>query len=286
MVYKVTMRSFLQNPTGWGSASVARRDIIRKDLEKRYFVLYKLAKDKFSLKVYLDKAGNYYYYFKIPSEYYYNQRLAYDVVLKFDKPANHHRNDYTLASYQMSMFSNSPNFMFTYAYVYNKDGNLIPFLNRKLPRTALTEKPKVRNPNLQHGFEKSVYFAVLYIREHPRLMQKAMLHPEKLVIQNFLSHISTSKDKLKEYNQAKETYRNLSGAKKTIQKIATLSERGLYNKRLRDTTKHKFSKVAPTPAKKTKVLKRTFGNEVAVNHGKKIDMKVNMKRPIRNIKKK
>jgi len=153
--------------------------------------------------------------------------------------------------------------------VYNKDGNLIPFLKKKLSSKALTQAPKVRNPNESHGFEKSVYFACLYIREHKRLLTKATLKPKKLVILPFTKTITSSTAKLKEYNEAKKKYNSQKPALKTASKIKRHADMGLQYKIGRNTTGHKFKKIAPSP-KKQQEIKREVIN---MNHGKKkIDM--------------
>lgn len=262
MAYPVTLNQFLKNPSGYGSASLARRDIIRADLEKRYLSLYRSAKKQFNVTVYTDKSNNYFFHFNIPSEFYYNQGLYYDVVIEF-LTNSRVQEDLTLSRYQINMFSNSPNFQFTYAYVYNKDGNLIHFLNRKLSSKSLTVPPSVRNPNETHGFEKSVYFAGLYMREHPEIMTKATNKPNKLVIMKFLNNITSSTAKLKEYKIAQSKFRQSESKKKSVQKMLDKSRKSVHNledrHKARRTIDHDFKKV---------VKKQSFNH--AKDHSKKL----------------
>lgn len=289
MPFPITLRSYLRNPTGKGSASVARRDIIKRDLEKRYYVLYKNAKDRFKLQVYLDSQGNYYHHFKIPSEYYHSKGLVYDVVIKFNIPDNGGKFDYTLAKYQLSLFSNSPNFMFTYAYVYNQDGNLIPFLNRKIGQKALNERPKQRNPNEDHGFEKSVYFAILYIRDNPRLINKNALDAKKMVISSFTDKIMSCNQKLKEYKEKKAEYDSPDNMRKRqMDMMNNATRKTFYDNTsiFRKTDKKKFGRIVPSQKELKKFEKKNHKKSIAMNHNMDHSMKVNMKVNVKNNNKK
>ena len=72
-------------------------------------------------------------------------------------------------SMYIKFFSNSPNFMFTYTYVYNKAGLLVEDYKKYLNKKALKEAPKKRNPRQLIGIEKTIAFSILFIREVLRL---------------------------------------------------------------------------------------------------------------------
>lgn len=205
IVKKMTARQFLSNPTGKGSATVARRDRIKLDMNNRYYSLYRKSKNKFNVRIFQSN-DNFYFVFKIPSEFYSNENLTYDVVIEFSPPDSNALNNTTLERYNIRFFSNSPNFMFTYAYIYQQDGMLIPWLKGKISNKALTEPPEVRNPREEYGFEKSVYFALLYIQENPRLMRKSAKDMTTKSRSSIVSNIRTSNQKLKEYNEAKKKH--------------------------------------------------------------------------------
>ena len=167
----MTINQFLQNPVGKGSASGARRDVIIGNLQTRYSKLYKECKKQFRMSVF-EETNHYFFVFKIPSETF-KDKLSYDVVIQLI-PIGSAGKDLTLSRYAVKVFSNAPNFMFTYAYLYNQDGILIDFLKKKLSNKALTQSPDVRNPNMSYGFEKSVYFALLFITTNKQVT-KALL---------------------------------------------------------------------------------------------------------------
>lgn len=215
----VTINQFLRNPAGKGSAAGARRDLIIADLNKRFDTLMKEAKKDFKMEVFQEN-NNYFFVFKIPSEHFTNSKLIkdkllYDVVIQL-LPIGDAHNDLTLNRYAVKVFSNAPNFTFTYAYVYNKDGIIIDFLKNKLPNLALTKPPEIRNPHQEYGFEKSVYFALLYITTGKYSTKSLLRKSKDLNILKLTQTIITSDAKLSEYNRlkAKEELAKNKNAKK------------------------------------------------------------------------
>jgi len=202
---KMTAQQFLKNPTGKGSATVARRDRIKKDMRDRFDSLYKKSKKNFKVRVTKYK-DNYYFIFKIPSEFYYSEGLYYDVVIEFIPPQESSKRLSSLDTYHIRFYSNSPNFMFTYAYIYNKDGLLIPWLKSKVSNKALKEPPAVRNPREEYGFEKSVYFALLYMQTNPRSMRKSDVVHTSMGLREIARSVATSNDKLTQYGRIKKKY--------------------------------------------------------------------------------
>jgi hypothetical protein len=59
---------------------------------------------------------------------------------------------------QIRIYSNSPQFTFTYAYCYNREGDLLfPHL---YPKIVLSDYPKEKNPLCLKGLDKHVYVAL------------------------------------------------------------------------------------------------------------------------------
>lgn len=158
----LTIKQLMQNPTGKFSAYMARRDKTIEDMNNRYYNLLNKSK-KFTFKIYKIKK-DFLFHFFIPSEEF-PHNIYYDVAILFcynDEVAN----QTTINNYTLKLFSNSPNFMFTYTYALNQNDMLIPFLKSKCSRLALTQPPSLRNPIEVYGFEKSVYFACKYIMDN------------------------------------------------------------------------------------------------------------------------
>jgi hypothetical protein len=201
----LTLHSLLTNPTGKHTAFMASRARIIEDLEVRYAKMIAKHK-KFDFKLYKD-GKSYVFIFKIPSETH--DDFLYDVAIRFTPEEKEYEKDRTLNRYSLSLFSNSPNFTFSYTYALNKWGIIIPFLKSKCSPKALTDAPKVRNPVEVYGFEKSCYFASMYIKQ-AGLTNKFDLDSNVFLFNKgkVLKAIATQDDKLKEYNLFK------SGGKK------------------------------------------------------------------------
>lgn len=198
----VTMKDFLQNPMGKFSSAGARRSDIIFNLEYRFKIILAVVKT-INYKVFYNVQNeDYYLYFKIPSEKYND--LFYDVIIRFS--LNPDSNKSRLSTYSIQVFSNSPNFLFTYAYVYNDADILIPFMKNKISKKALNEPPKIKNPKEEFGFEKSIYFALLYMKWN-KLDLISNLKNNRLdynLLNKFIDKIPNTELKLKQYNQAKK----------------------------------------------------------------------------------
>ena len=229
----MTINNFLQNPTGAYSASFARRDLIIQGMKWRYQELIKKHGNLQMIHVW-EQNDNVYFHFKVPSEKF-GKKCMYDVVIKFvcSNPTLM-KSSTTLNGYGINVFSNSPNFMFTYAYVYNQDGILIPESKTKLPEKCLTDKPEIKNPNESYGFEKSVYFAMLYIMQNGynvKAKAKARYNP-KMDIEKCLIPIDTAENKLMDYNREKKQEQLAKKAKKQSEKRkAEVEKKKLQNKK-------------------------------------------------------
>lgn len=154
----MTLNKYISNPTGKGSAYVAKRSAIKDGLNLTYIKLLRESRRQFYAQPYIYGNGDVLYYVKVPSEFYKENKISYDVLflIKYDKQLERKNR-------QIFMYSNSPSFIFTYCYVYNKHGLLIDKLLDKFPREALTMPPDVRNPIQSLGFEKSTYIAAKYL---------------------------------------------------------------------------------------------------------------------------
>lgn len=196
----LTIKDLLQNPTGRSSAYMATRSVIINELENRYIKLMQKHK-KLEFKIYKNK-DEYLFYFKVPSETL--DTLIYDVFISFIPEDDEIKKDRTINRYKIKLFSNSPNFTFTYTYVLNQNNIIVPQLLTKCAEKALKEEPKVKNPVGSYGFEKSCYFACLFMKDigltnKTLIEQNAITFDEKKV----LSKIKSQDDKLKEYSLIK-----------------------------------------------------------------------------------
>lgn len=233
---EMTIQDLLRNPTGKGSAQMAARKFIIQDLDARYYKLLMEHNKKLQVRCYKSK-DDYLIHVLVPAEKY--KGLYYDVLIQFTPHCENKndsdaiKTDRTLNRYRLKLFSNSPNFMFTYTYVLSKNNMIIEIIKHKCSPLALTEAPTVRNPVESYGFEKSCYFACKYLSDMGYL-NKDTLDANLLTFNSIAlqGQIKSQEAKLKEYNIAQKQHRaSVKEAKKTT-KTASSS----------NTTKKKSSK--------------------------------------------
>lgn len=241
---QLTLNDILTNPTGKKTAYVANRAAIKEDLERKYYKLMKKVNNKLSYKIYKEGV-DYYFHFKIPSSTY--DGLFYDVVLQFYPEDKKMSQDKTISRYYVNIFSNSPSFMFTYTYVVYHNNMLPKGFKKYCSKEALRNHPTTRNPVEVYGYEKSVYFACLYIIIN-KLYNKFQIERSLFRFNNktFDDTIMTQENKLVEYNRTKEKERrNIANNKrKAIQE----RNKSIVRKKKRSSSSTKRKK----PIKKKK----------------------------------
>lgn len=153
--------NILKNPIK-GSSHMAPRNLIISSLTQIYYQSIELInfiscykKDNKSVRVHL----------KIGSREFPN--VNYDVLFEFlniqsingEKIIDGVFQDKT----EMKVFSNSPEFIFTYAYVFNTINALIPDIKHFLGGKALGSPPKIKNPTKEVGISTSLFIGLKYL---------------------------------------------------------------------------------------------------------------------------
>lgn len=153
---QMTLGQLMKNPAGPSSGHLASRRSIIADLEARYL---RLASGGGFSCVTHEGGGRIVFVVRVPSET--TEGVRYDVVIEAEVPEKE-----TLGAIMdapVRVFSNSPSFAFTYAYVARAGGLLVEWLSGKLPERSLTDRPGTRNPPEAMGFEKTIFFACRHI---------------------------------------------------------------------------------------------------------------------------
>lgn len=199
------LAEFLENPIGKGDASIPNKKLIIASLNEKYRVYSERAdKDKSKgMNLIILKCSNevYYYWLVMPSET--DRDNTYDVVFKFFDNSKEHKMDLSISQYDFQVFVNTPNFAFTYAYVYNQNGLMIPELMSKLGRKVKKFSPDIRNRNQLVMFDKYIYFAAKYILEWKLLRRDVIDKIGQPGSQGHLvSHIRTLDTIFEEYKLA------------------------------------------------------------------------------------
>ena len=226
----MNLREFLDNPIGKGDASVNVR-MIREALSIKYDKYIKTK--KIELKVYRQPLKDIYWIWLVmPTET--ERDNSYDVVFTFTNPKSTDRTALGIGKFDIQMFANTPSFAYTYAYVYNKNGLLIPSLTSKLGKIFISKSPNVRNRNQIVLFDKYIYFGARYILDS-KVLNRAVadVRSKKYDQLHFNSNIRTLKAIMEEYNDAEEKLRIKKRKGKVNEekgKTKRNSERGSINR--------------------------------------------------------
>ena len=156
---QITLRQYIDNPSGKGTAYLANRGAIKQALNLTFIKLLRESRKAFSATPYIYDNGDLLYHVKVPSEFYKTIGITYDVLFLLEHSSARR------ALRNITIFSNCPSFVYTYCYVYNKKGLLIDDFKDKLPDIALNTAPVIRNPIESMGYEKSTYIAARYLMD-------------------------------------------------------------------------------------------------------------------------
>lgn len=215
----------------------------RRILDEQYLQLY----SKMSVKWYVIDDKYYLAHVKVPSKS--RDRLWYDVLLEFDIDTLRDDTVSTINNANVRVFSNCPSFAYTYANVFNHNGDLIDWVSTKYPRDIITKRPEIRNPYKIVSYERSLYFAIRYVLSNGR-NYKAKIDNNTLRVKGYLQiyHQIKSLDEIMElYHSRKKLNepKNTKGA----------DEKQKLDPHLKDKEQKKHAKNAVKSVSKTRVTK-------------------------------
>lgn len=153
-----TISEFLARP--FKKASDANKDAT-------YNSRYMVAKEKGGLKLtaFTTIKDSYYLHVVVPSQSR-DGNYSYDVILRFFPETPEVSNEPHLLNYKVQFFSNSPSFMYHYAYLYNKNGYLIEALYNKLDADYINVAPEKSNPNMVMSYDISIYITCRFLTDY------------------------------------------------------------------------------------------------------------------------
>lgn len=164
----MNIREYVDNPMGKGDSSIPNRRELIESLSFKYDKLIQRKGNDIKLRAYHNKlTDDYYFHLVIPSE---TERInSYDVVFKFSDTNKEHHQELSISKYDVTVFSNSPSFAYTFAYVYAKNGLFIESLANRLGKEFFKKQPEVRNRFGIINYDKYVYFGARFILDSKRL---------------------------------------------------------------------------------------------------------------------
>lgn len=200
---------------------------------------------------------------KVPSESQNN--YSYDVIIRFFSTDPLIINQNHLRNYYIQFFSNSPSFMYQYAYVYNQEGFLIEALYDKLDPDYIDKPPEKANASMTLSYDKSIYFACRYLSDNKfRYLDKnGVITRKKKPSNKFFRDISDFKSvKFDQYVLAEEKKLSKQLEKKSPHQKDKSSSRD------RNATKKNASKSTSQVSSIT-IVKKKGGKSKIVSGGRK-----------------
>lgn len=257
----MSFNDYINNPGGKGSAVITNRSMYKDMYQQKFDTLLVREQGDINYVVYHknDSNDSYYIHMKIPSEAV--SGFYYDVVVRLYTTIGSKKSSTDLRTYAVQFYSNDSTFVYTYAYVFSKNNLFIKDLAPKMSRKALTEKPKVRNPNCTMGYVKSLYFAYLTMEKY-NLFQRSVLDSEAKTYSkyNLLHDVEHADKKMEERQGPKKIKPETKKIKKQPEKprntdVATpASKKSAITKTV--TTSRKTKKVANTKTTKVASMRK------------------------------
>ena len=197
----VTLRDLVTNPPGKNTHHVGARYMLRDALTAKYkaSIADPAKRKKYALLVAKSGADSYIVWVKVPSEMY---DLVYDAIfrLTFDEGVR------AVMSANVQLYCNSPGWVMPVGYVAATKGLLIPEWKKALGRAAI-EPPSAINANLDYGFDKTTFRAILFMTGLGGLIVRADLdRAAGTTAPNPCDPKLSAEAKLFEYNRAKDKY--------------------------------------------------------------------------------
>ncbi len=195
---EMTILDYYTNPYGKGSTFVNVKKM-KEDLELRYDKMLATEHAKLVSKVYRkgrkDKA-EFFILVRIPSESI--RDLYYEVVVQL-LPSKETAHAKTINNYRVKFFSNTPSFVFTFAYTYNVHNLIVEDCKKKFSKDSLRNSPIIRNQHNMVGLEKSIYYACHYIMNNLSDLDTLDRVAHDYNPKKFLELIMDTDEKLHEY---------------------------------------------------------------------------------------
>lgn len=243
---EMTLDQYILNPALKTNAilNAMTREMIKKTYQSKFDNIMVRENGKITYHLFYGDNGIYWAYFKVPSEVVHN--FYYDVIFKFTPTKSGAILD-DLFRYNVKFFSNDPNFVFTFAYVFKQNDLFIDELASKMGKEPLTQKPDEKNPTEQISYEKDLYFAYLIMKSR-RLNRLGRFKAEatKLDPKFLLNNVMNASEKI---NLRQEEGKAYSGKKKAVisktvaKNISKISgNTDFSHSNVRVTTKTKFTK--------------------------------------------
>ena len=163
---KVLFDKYIDNPAGDGNSVITNRSMYKNMYQNKFDAVMLREQGKLNYTLYKanDATDSHYVHFKIPSEVVPN--FYYDVVVRFYTDQKSVMSEANLRRYYVQFYSNDPAFVYTFAHSFIKNEMFIEDLKPKMAKESVKKVAKVKNPNNNVWYVKSLYFAYLAMTKY------------------------------------------------------------------------------------------------------------------------
>lgn len=223
----MTFKEWISNPSGKGSAVTTHKDMYHKMYSDKLNLVILREGNTFKYTLYKKDDYMFLIHMKVPSEVI--KGFYYDVVIEFSTTNSAYSVGGTLDRYDIRLFSNSPDFMFTHAHAYNKAKLLFTDLSSKLPKQSLKDVAKERNPKDEIGYVKSIFFAYLICVQRGLLNKVVYYAAKPYNTKELLNNIAHASDVYTLRQEAEERKKNIERRKKNLEIRQSNEKRNVGN---------------------------------------------------------
>lgn len=199
---KMTFEQYINNPMGVKNAVFSGREMYRSLYMKKLDTILVREVGKVKYKLYKNK-DKFYVYMKIPSEVVPN--FYYDTVVEFFTDNAGVKASNSLKDYYIKFYSNDPSFVFTFAHAMLKNDLFIKELVPRMSKEAVKKVAKEKNPKMEIGYVKSIYFTYLLMKNYS-LFNKIVFNneSENFNLKELLNHIEHADIKIEKRQLAQK----------------------------------------------------------------------------------
>lgn len=213
-IRKISFDDYINNPSG--GAAITNRKMYKDLYSGKFYTVLLREQGKIVYTVYKtkDNQDSYFIHIKVPDEVI--PGFYYDNVIRLFTTDNSKKSATSLKTYEVQFFSNDPAFVFTFAYAFNKNGLFINDLKQRMSKLALKNEAKIKNPNNEIFYVKTLYFSYLIMQRY-NLFNRAVLDRESIPYSKskLLKEVTHADEKIKARHDEQV---NINSGKKKIKK--------------------------------------------------------------------
>jgi hypothetical protein len=194
----INLKLLTTNPSGAETSFLAPRSHIIEGYEEKF---RKLDHSRIEWKFYKTAKGIY-TIVHIPSESFKHVKFGYQVIFFF-RGLKDISSLTAFDNAELDVYCNNPSFIYSgLAHILHKKNAL--FLKNYLSPDAYKEEPDIRNPDKIVGFDKTIFYAYLYLRSKDIHRQSPIVTTEDEMTSFFAKNITTFDATMKGYKKAEE----------------------------------------------------------------------------------